>query len=97
MAHPRPSTQALRTIQSAFERFEATVIPNDKAEFTNTELEDVRNAALEIEKHLAERRALCNTRRLQRFFDGLERYSKAVEVLCNGTPYLPWAWVSLPR
>ncbi|ORY00158.1 hypothetical protein BCR34DRAFT_606363 [Clohesyomyces aquaticus] len=89
---PRPSAQALHTIQTAFDRFAATVTPEDRDEFTRTELKDVRNAALRIEAQLASRRSLCNMRRLQPFLAGLERYSKAIDVLCNGTPFLPWAW-----
>ena len=36
-------------------------------------------------------------RRLQPFFDGLDRYSKVIEILCNGTPYLSYIWVSKAR
>ncbi|KAH6663538.1 hypothetical protein B0J14DRAFT_683261 [Halenospora varia] len=34
-------------------------------------------------------------RRLMPLFSGLEHYSKAIEVLCNGTPYLPWLWAPI--
>ncbi|KAF2812552.1 uncharacterized protein BDZ99DRAFT_413355, partial [Mytilinidion resinicola] len=34
-------------------------------------------------------------KRIQPLLDGLERYSKVVEVLCNGTPYLPWIWAPI--
>ncbi|EUC41875.1 hypothetical protein COCMIDRAFT_57997, partial [Bipolaris oryzae ATCC 44560] len=30
--------------------------------------------------------------RLDPFLRGMEHYSKVVEVLCNGTPYLAWIW-----
>jgi hypothetical protein len=26
---------------------------------------------------------------------GMEHYSKVVEVLCNGTPYLSWIWAPI--
>lgn len=89
------SGQARVTIDQAFERFANTVTPDDRREFQDTHLEDVRNAALQIEQELAARRSLRNMRRLYPFLQGLEHYSKSIEVLCNGTPYLPWIWVSI--
>lgn len=93
--HPAAvSGQARLTIEHAFERFAATVTPLDRSQFQNTQLEDVKNAALQIEKDLAARRSLRNMRKLFPFLQGLEHYSKSIEVLCNGTPYLPWIWAS---
>lgn len=89
------SAQALSTLHAAFERFSTTVTPEDRREFSSTRLEDVRAAALQIERQLANRRSLRNMRRLQPFLQGIEHYSKCIEVLCNGTEYLPWIWVSL--
>ncbi|PVI02267.1 hypothetical protein DM02DRAFT_702449 [Periconia macrospinosa] len=86
------SGQARLTLEQAFERFESTVTTDDRRLFQDTRLEHVRNAALEIEQDLATRRSLRNMRRLQPFLQGLEHYSKAIEVLCNGTPYLSWIW-----
>ena len=88
------SAQARVTIQQAFERFANTVKPDDRHVFQNTDLGDVRDAALQIEQELAARRSFRNMRRLQPFLQGLEHYSKSIEVRCNGTPYLPWIWVS---
>ena len=89
------SSSALVTIQQAFERFSATVDLKDRRQFQDTRLKDVRDAALQIERDLTARRSLKNMRRLFPFFQGLEHYSKIIEVLCNGTPYLPWIWVSV--
>ena len=89
--------QTRLAFQDAFNKFKQTVLKyslEDSHNFQSTSLEDVRNAAKEVERQLAARQCLRNMRRIQPFLDGLEHYSKTVEVLCNGTPYLPWIWVS---
>ncbi len=87
-----PSAQARHTLQDAFERFASTVTPDDRRLFHNTQLEDVRDEAIRIERQLRARRMQKNMARLDPFLQGMEHYSKIVEVLCNGTPYLPWIW-----
>jgi len=87
-----PSQQASLTLLSAFERFAATVTPNDQRIFNNTTLKDVRDEAIQIERQLRARRTQRNMARLEPFLKGVEHYSKVVEVLCNGTPYLSWIW-----
>ncbi|RFU24742.1 hypothetical protein B7463_g11594, partial [Scytalidium lignicola] len=87
-----PSPQARIIFQDAFNRFEQTVHFDDKREFQLTTLQDVREAARQIERDLGDRGCLRNMRRLQPFFNGLDQYSKIIEVLCNGTPYLPYIW-----
>jgi hypothetical protein len=86
--------QARLLFKDAFSRFEETLSFDDKRDFDSTTLQDVRIAARDIEKQLAARQSLRNMRRLEPFLAGLEHYSKVVEVLCNGTPYLPYIWVS---
>ncbi|KAI4684058.1 hypothetical protein J4E81_009221 [Alternaria sp. BMP 2799] len=87
-----PSAQARVTLQDAFERFASTVAPDDKRLFHNTQLKDVRNEAIRIERQLRARRTQRCMARLDNFLRGMEHYSKVVEVLCNGTPFLPWIW-----
>ncbi|KAH3951684.1 hypothetical protein HBI56_079460 [Parastagonospora nodorum] len=87
-----PSAQARLTLQDAFERFASTVTPDDRRLFHNTELKDVRDEAMRIERQLRARRMQRNMARLDPFLRGMEHYSKVVEVLCNGTPYLSWIW-----
>lgn len=87
-----PSAQALLTLQDAFDRFAGSVSPDDYRTFQNTELQDVRDEAMRIERQLRARRTQRNMARLEPFLLGLEHYSKVVEVLCNGTPYLSWVW-----
>jgi hypothetical protein len=66
------SGQARLTIQEAFDRFAASVTLDDRRQFQDTRLEDVRSAALDIEKDLAARRSLRNMRRLHPFLQGLQ-------------------------
>ncbi|KAI9686269.1 MAG: hypothetical protein M1822_003925 [Bathelium mastoideum] len=89
------SAQARLTLHKAFERFSTTVTAEDHRRFSSTELKDVRDTALQIESQLAARGALGNMRRLQPLLQGFEHYSKSIEVLCNGTPYLPWIWAPI--
>ncbi|KAF2458815.1 hypothetical protein BDY21DRAFT_212358 [Lineolata rhizophorae] len=81
--------------KDAFDKLEGTIRakePNDCKDFKSTTLRDVHDAARKIERELGARQSLRNMRRIQPFLDGLEQYSKAIEVLCNGTDYLPWIW-----
>jgi len=87
-----PSAQARHTLQDAFERFASTVTPDDHRLFRDTQLKDVRDEAMKIERQLRARRMQRNMARLDPFLQGMEHYSKVVEVLCNGTPFLPWIW-----
>jgi hypothetical protein len=87
-----PSAQARLTLQSAFERFASTVTPDNQRLFRNTQLKDVRDEAMQIERQLRARRMQKNMARFNPFLRELEHYSKVVEVLCNGTPYLSWIW-----
>ena len=56
-------------------------------------MEDVWAAARNIEAQLEVRQSLRNLRRIEPFLAGIEQYARVVEVLCNGTPYLPFIWV----
>ncbi|KAL5089356.1 hypothetical protein Trisim1_005643 [Trichoderma cf. simile WF8] len=84
-----------RIIREAFEELQRTVSPLEAKDFQNTTLEDVEKAAIDIENQLAARKMLRNMRRLKPLFQGLGHYSQSIEVLCNGTPYLPWIWAPI--
>jgi hypothetical protein len=89
--------QARRIFQESFDAFEKTVhhySTTDDREFSDTTLRDVREAAIQIQQQLAARQCLRNMKRLEPLLDGLEAYSKIIEVLCNDTPFLAWVWVS---
>ncbi|KAK4993862.1 hypothetical protein LTR50_000075 [Elasticomyces elasticus] len=88
---PRPADQ----IEQAFSRFKQTVSPSHARNFSSTELKDVWTAAREVEQKLAAKQMNRNLTRIQPLLKGIEHYSKVVEVLCNGTPYLPWIWAPI--
>jgi hypothetical protein len=85
---------AQAAIEIAFTRLQNSVSVSDAKTFHSTRLQDVRQAAIEIQRWQGERGSLRNMRRIEPFLHGIEKYSKSIEVLCNGTPYLPWVWVS---
>ncbi|QYS92918.1 NACHT domain-containing protein [Trichoderma simmonsii] len=92
---PPISAPARQTIKAAFEDLDRTITPADSRDFRVSTLAQVRDAALEIERQLAARGSLRNMRRLMPLFRGIEHYSKVIDVLCNGTPYLPWIWAPI--
>ncbi|KAK5653425.1 hypothetical protein OQA88_8910 [Cercophora sp. LCS_1] len=91
----RVSVAAQRTIREAFNDLKRTVSETDGAGFSTTTLDDVIKTAHGIEDQLAARQLLRNMRRLTPLFTGLQYYAKSIEVVCNGTPYLPWIWAPI--
>lgn len=91
----RTSLEAQRMMREAFQDLEKIITVTDRAQLRNLTLDDVRQAALQVENQLAACQSLRNMRRLARLFDGLEHYSQTIEVLCNGTPFLPWVWAPI--
>ena len=81
--------------EDAFEKLKATVSPSDGHDFHSTTLQDVWCAVQDIERQLAARKALRNIRRVMPLLESLKLISGPVEVLCNGTPYLPWIWAPI--
>lgn len=69
---------------------------DDARTFASTSMEDVWKATRDIERQLESRGSLRGFQRIQPFLVGIEKYSGVVEVLCQGTPYLPYIWVSPP-
>ncbi|EXJ84684.1 hypothetical protein A1O3_05354 [Capronia epimyces CBS 606.96] len=92
MAAPQ-SPQSI--LKDAFQRLRDSVTPSDALRFDTTELKDVWDAAEEIQKSQRERQSLRALGRIKPLLDNLERYSRVIEVLCNGTPYLPWIWAPI--
>ncbi|KAJ2980469.1 hypothetical protein NUW58_g6935 [Xylaria curta] len=92
---PTASAHARQTIRDAFEGLDKTISPAESRSFADTTLQDVRTAAIQLEQQLAARKCLQNMRRLEPLFKGLEHYAKTVDLLCNGTPYLPWIWAPI--
>jgi hypothetical protein len=90
---PTVSALARQTIKHAFEDLERTITPTDAQVLKSlSTIEQVKAAVVQIEDQLAARQCLRNMARLKPLLAGLENYAKVVDVLCNGTPFLPWIW-----
>jgi hypothetical protein len=85
----------LASIDMAFMKLKQSVDSIDAVNFQSTTLEDVWKAVFAIQQHQRERKSMRNMQRIEPFLQALEKYSKTIEVICNGTPYLPWIWVCL--
>ncbi|KAI5861038.1 hypothetical protein GGS23DRAFT_205824 [Durotheca rogersii] len=84
---------AEQIIQRACKRFRDEISIEDAQSIERTvRLDDVKTAIQDVEHELAAKQRLRNLQRLTPFVDAIYRYSQAVEVACNGTPYLPWIW-----
>lgn len=88
-----PAPKVLLVFQDAYQRFKDVVTREDASSFVRFSLDDVKAALRDLERRQSESRSLRNLNRIMPFLDGLERYSKVVDILCNGTPFLPWIWV----
>lgn len=88
------STAATAAIESAFTRLKSSITTEDAREFGSTTLKDVRQAALDIQAAMRQRGFVRNMAKIEPFFKAMDIYSKPLDVLCNGTPFLPWIWVS---
>lgn len=91
----RISLDAQRTIKNAFDDLKDALSTTDFVQLKDTTLDDVQQAMYKIEDYLAARGVVKNLRRLLPLITGLEHYAKIIEVLCNGTPYLPWIWAPI--
>ncbi|KAK5637656.1 hypothetical protein RRF57_013371 [Xylaria bambusicola] len=81
-------------LQRACDRFRSELSSEDaNLIITTRKFDEVKTAVLQVEQQLAARQELRNFDRLAPFLDAIETYSKALDVACNGTPYLPWIWV----
>ncbi|KAJ3530677.1 hypothetical protein NM208_g8843 [Fusarium decemcellulare] len=82
-------------IQRACERFQKQLSDEDcRTIQVMSQVDDVRQAICQVEKHLASRQSLRHLDRLTPFVDAMDRLSKPIDVLCNGTPFMPYAWTA---
>lgn len=86
---------ALQVLQNAHKDLEGKLSGLHLQEFRQTSLEDARKAVLDTEARMASRGCLRNTRRLMPLFEGLQHYSRVIEVLCNGVPFMPLVWAPI--
>ncbi|KAF7855285.1 uncharacterized protein EAF02_011544 [Botrytis sinoallii] len=83
------------TIAGAFKRLKSSIFQQDAHNFASTELEDLWLAVRQIDSTQRQRQSGQNLRRIEPFLRGVEKYSKIVETLCNGTPYLSFIWAPI--
>ncbi|KAK7960375.1 Vegetative incompatibility protein HET-E-1 [Apiospora saccharicola] len=84
---------AERLIKRACDQFRKEISSDEEDRILSTaSLDDVKLAIGQIERQLAATQRLRNLGRIMPFIDALERFSKALEVACNGTDFLPWIW-----
>ncbi len=82
-------------IDDAFEKLKRSISEEDAHNFASTELKDVWSAVREIDSQQRKRQSAQNLRRIEPLLRGVEKYTKVIEVLCNGTPYMPYVWVRI--
>ena len=80
-------------ITEAFEKLRRSISAEDAHDFASTSLKDVWKAVREIDATQRKRQSAQNLGRVEPLLRGLEKYSKVIEVLCNGTPFMPYVWV----
>ncbi|RFU24008.1 hypothetical protein B7463_g12335, partial [Scytalidium lignicola] len=82
-------------IAEAFEKLKRSISEEDAHNFASTELKDVWSAVREIDSKQRKRLSAQNLRRIEPLLRGIEKYTKIIEVLCNGTPYMPYVWAPI--
>lgn len=87
------AASAEQIVKDAFQRFEAMLKTSDIRSFRSTSLEDVYKAAEIIERDQEQRKCMRNLRKIDPFLQALRKIGVAIDVLCQGTPYLPYIWV----
>lgn len=80
-------------IRDAFEKLKQSISEEDAHKFASTELKDVWSALREIDLEQRKRQSVQNLRRVEPLLRGIEKYRDVVDVLCKGTPYMPYVWV----
>ncbi|KAH7016462.1 uncharacterized protein B0I36DRAFT_337764 [Microdochium trichocladiopsis] len=90
------ATMAERLIRKACDRFRAELTPDQVQQIQSLgRLDDIKHALHQVERELTARQALRGFGRLAPFINALEHYAKAIEVACNGTPFMPWIWAPI--
>ncbi|KAL4732721.1 hypothetical protein ACLX1H_001740 [Fusarium chlamydosporum] len=81
-------------IERACERFRKQLSTGQEDEIQRLKnVDDVRHAIQRVEQQMAARQSLRNFDRLTPFLNAIDRLTKPIDVLCNGTPFMPYAWI----
>jgi len=90
-----PTFAADSVLKDAFQCFEAALKPADRKVYKSTSLEDVYDAARIIERDQEDRQCMRNLRKIEPLLEALRKVGVAIDVLCQGTPYLSFIWVNI--
>lgn len=78
-------------VLSAFRR---RLSPQDITDFQFTTLEDLKEEITRIQEIQAQRRSIRNLNKVRPFLNGIEQYSKIIEVFVNAKPdIMAFIWV----
>ena len=89
----QPHPELPDSFQVAFNKLQDSLTIEDMRIFASTTMVDVWKAVQDVECQLEERRTLRGFHRIRTLLAGIEKYSGVVEILCQGTLYLPFIWV----
>ncbi|KAF8859961.1 PLU-1-domain-containing protein [Acephala macrosclerotiorum] len=87
--------EPLDIITEAFNKLRKSISDEDALDFESTKLEDVWTAIRQIDSAQRQRQSAQNLRRVEPLLKGIEKYAKVIEVLCNGTPFMPYVWAPI--
>ncbi|KAH6692826.1 hypothetical protein BKA61DRAFT_714437, partial [Leptodontidium sp. MPI-SDFR-AT-0119] len=82
-------------IADAFNKLSATISEEHAHDFASTTIEGVWKAVRDIDSSQRQRQSAQNLGRIKPLLQGIEKYAKVIEVLCNGTPYLSYVWAPI--
>lgn len=74
--------------------FRSRLSPQDISNFQSTTFKDLREEITTIQKEQAQRRGFRNLNKVRPFLNGVEQYSKVIEVFVNAKPsIMAFIWV----
>lgn len=74
--------------------FRSRLSPQDIRNFQSTTFEDLQEEITRIQKEQAQRRGFRNLNKARPFLNGVEQYSKVIEVFVNAKPsIMAFIWV----
>jgi len=88
------SNDSISVFQCAYNKLRVAINDEDAKSWQQSTLQDVSEAIWEIQTSHGQEKLIRNFGRLRPFLDGLDRYSKVVEVYCSSTQ-LSFLWVSM--
>ena len=97
-AHPTEPSIMAEPDDSIFSHvlsaFRLRMSPQDISDFQSTTFEDLKAEITAIQRKQAQRRGFRNLNRVRPFINGIEQYSKVIEVFVNAKPdIMAFVWV----